>query len=271
MRDYPAARFVVCELGGAEWRNAQGKTPEAIAQLMDTLHGLVVQRLEAYNGRVTADRVVIVLEELEAVLDDLRLTDAKGYKATLLAVRNIARLGRKAGVHLVVATQSGKADSIDTSIRNNLRLRFLLRSVATVSRSLDCGHDLTQLGRGVAWVNSYDAMVQFPYAEQPRLPLWFVPAVVPAVVPAEQPEQLAEQLFKRVEQQEQPTEQTADMDVLAALAVLEQPPAVDILRLMLAGIRRGDSTNQIYTAVGGNRQRVYTQVNTLREALGGVQ
>jgi hypothetical protein len=64
---------------------------------------------------------------------------------------------------------------------------------------------------------------------------------------------------------------TTDMDILAAMAVLEQPPAGDILRAMVDGVRAGQSTNQIHATVGGNRQRVYEQVKVIRQALGGVQ
>ena len=277
LQSFPEARFIVCELGGAEWAGAIA-TPEAIATALEDAHALVKERLTAYSGTVTNERVVIILEEFEAVLDDLKLTDRQAYKDALLAARNIARLGRKAGVHLIVATQSGKADSVDTSIRNNLRLRVLLRSVSTVSRSLDCGHDLTQLERGHAWVNVGDVFTRLPLVSQPNLPLYGALGGSTADTTrgtdtnaGTASESLGNQFFSRVGTDTDTNAGTADLDILAAMATLEPVPERETLATMVAMVQAGESANAIYNEVGGNRGQVLAQIRVLKEHLGNEQ
>ena len=77
--------------------------------------------------------VVLVAEETESVLDDLRLTDRATRDATIIALRSIARLGRKAGIILVAVTQSGTTDVFDSHVRKNIGNVLLFRSEHTVS------------------------------------------------------------------------------------------------------------------------------------------
>ena len=59
-------------------------------------------------SQLTGDRmpyVYLVVEELEAVLDDLKITDKGVYQETLINLRQIARMGRKPGVGLIAVTQ----------------------------------------------------------------------------------------------------------------------------------------------------------------------
>jgi Cdc6-like AAA superfamily ATPase len=74
---YPLAQWLICDYGGAEWKNAQAKTAESISQTLTALSDMVQERLMRYEGNVPSnERLFVVLEEFESVLDDLKVSDA---------------------------------------------------------------------------------------------------------------------------------------------------------------------------------------------------
>jgi hypothetical protein len=269
---YPAAQWLICDYGGAEWKESQAKTANAIAETLIQLSELVQERLEVYAGRVNeSERLFVILEEFESALDDLKLLDRQLGKAALIAARDVARRGRKVGIHLIVVVQSGKADTLDTSIRNNLDMRLVMRSPATVQRSLEVTADMTQAARGEAWCNEVDAVVKVPYTQQPNLPL-YAPRIGSeggsgggmVQSTSSDAEPLGTAFFSRVE----PSEPVPDLDILEAIARMDSVPDNDTLSLMVAGVKRGDSANKIYSEVGGTRSEVLAQIRVLKETLG---
>jgi hypothetical protein len=116
--------------------------------------------------------IVLVCEETETILDDLRLTDRDARTACVIALRTIARLGRKAGVCLVAVTQAGTTDVFDAHVRKNLSNVLLFRSQHTVGETWRVSRDvrLAELPTGTAWSVRHNAAVAFPYVQRPVLP-----------------------------------------------------------------------------------------------------
>ncbi|MDR0839367.1 MAG: DNA translocase FtsK, partial [Oscillospiraceae bacterium] len=99
-----------------------------------------VRDLEGYNkamvkkGEVTLPQIVVVIDELA----DLMMTCGKEVEESIVRV---AQKGRAAGVHLVIATQSPRADVITGLMKANIPSRIALKvSSALESRIiLDAG------------------------------------------------------------------------------------------------------------------------------------
>ena len=91
-----------------------------------------VRDLEGYNKAMTQDgeapmpQIIIVIDELA----DLMMTAAKDVEES---VCRVAQMGRAAGVHLVIATQSPRADVITGLMKANIPSRIALK----VSSSLE--------------------------------------------------------------------------------------------------------------------------------------
>lgn len=175
-------QFVICEPGGVNW-GAQ-TTATTTAQIAQTI--LAMQReLERRQALLRAQDVdhvedlpeplpylVLVGEELESVLDDLRLTDRDTRTAAIVALRAIARLGRKCGVVLVAVSQSSSVDVLDAPTRRNLSNVLLFRSQHTVGETWRVSRDvkLAELPTGAAWSVRHNAVVSFPRMARPNLP-----------------------------------------------------------------------------------------------------
>jgi hypothetical protein len=106
--------------------------------------------------------VVLVVEEMEAVLDDLGDLDRSAQKATRIRLRQIARMGRKAGCALVAVTQAARTDVFDSHVRTNLANVFLFRNGQTTAEMFRVKVDLPGLAQGMAYSLQHGAMVQFP-------------------------------------------------------------------------------------------------------------
>ena len=116
--------------------------------------------------------IVLVAEETESVLDDLRLTDRSTRDATIIALRSIARMGRKCGVCLVAVTQSGTTDVFDSHVRRNLSNVLLFRSQHTTGETWRVSQSvkLAELPTGAAWSVRHSSVVSFPRMARPALP-----------------------------------------------------------------------------------------------------
>lgn len=278
-QNHPSAKWLICDYGGAEWKQAQAKSAEGIANTLIGLSELVQSRLGDFDGKVNeAARLFVILEEFESVLDDLKLLDSKLGKAALIAARDVSRRGRKVGIHLIVVVQSGKANTLDTAVRNNLDMRFVMRSPATVQKSLEVSADMTTAGRGEAWCNEVDCVVNVPYTRQPNLPLHGALGVVvadttqePRAVPADTVVDVTEPLgtafFSRAGTDTAKSDKMPDMDILAAIAALESVPEPATLATMVRMVKEGQSANAIHNEVGGNRSQVLAQIRQLKEVL----
>ncbi len=174
-----ACEFVITEPGGVNWgsQTTATTTPE-IARAILGVQGEMERRQELLR-RFDVDHVqdlaeplpylVLVAEETDAVLDDLRLTDRETRTATVIALRAIARMGRKAGVCLMAVSQSGTTDVFDSHVRKNLSNVLLFRSEHTVSETWRAGVKLSDLPPGAAWSVRHAAFVQFPHVARPQL------------------------------------------------------------------------------------------------------
>ncbi len=117
--------------------------------------------------------LMLVAEETDTVLDDLRLTNREMRTATVIALRNIARMGRKAGVCLLAVSQSGTTDVFDAHVRKNLSNVILFRSEHTVAETWRvAGVRLSTLPAGTAYSVPHGALLSFPLTSRPRLPIW---------------------------------------------------------------------------------------------------
>ena len=267
---HPAAQWLICDYGGAEWKQAQAHTADGIAETLISLSDVVQARLGRYEGNLAEnERLFVVLEEFESVLDDLKIMDSKLGKQALLAARDIARRGRKVGVHLIVVVQSGKADTLDTAIRNNLDMRLVMRCPATVQKSLEVSADMATAERGMVWCNESGGVVSVPFTKQPTLPLYALlggsgggSSMGISTDAGTASEPLGNQFFSRVPQNGEPVPNLDVLAVLAAVDGLEPATAGEIVRRVQAG----ESGNAIHAAVGGKRQNVLTAVRVARGA-----
>ena len=175
-------QVTICEPGGVNWAGqATATNTRDIAQTIGDVAG-ELERRQALLRSADVDHVqdlvpplpyvVLVAEETESVLDDLRLTDRATRDATIIALRSIARLGRKCGIVLVAVTQSGTTDVFDSHVRKNIGNVLLFRSEHTVSEMWRlAGVRLSDLPPGAAYSVRHGAMVSFPMTARPVLQL----------------------------------------------------------------------------------------------------
>ena len=174
-------QVTICEPGGVNWAGqATATNTRDIAQTIGDVHGELLRRQDLLRS-ADVDHVqdlvpplpyvVLVAEETETVLDDLKLTDRATRDATIIALRSIARLGRKAGIILVAVTQSGTTDVFDSHVRKNIGNVLLFRSEHTVGETWRIGGvRLQDLAPGWAYSVNHGGMVSFPMTARPVLP-----------------------------------------------------------------------------------------------------
>jgi len=175
------SEVVITEPGGVGWGAAATATnTREIAQTIIDVQGELVRRQDLLRS-ADVDHVqdlvpplpylVLVCEETETVLDDLKMQDRELRTATVIALRSIARLGRKAGVCLVAITQAGSLDVFDAHVRKNITNTLLFRSEHTVGETWRLpGVRLQDLPPGAAYSVRHSAMVNFPMTARPVLP-----------------------------------------------------------------------------------------------------
>jgi len=178
--------FAICELGGVNWPDATATTTPEIARAILAVQAEMMRR-QALLAAAEADHIedlpdappylVLLVEEIDATLDDLRIVGSRDQRAAaVVALRAIARMGRKAGVCLFAVSTSGTTDVFDPHVRKNMSSVLLFRSEHTVSETWRLpGVRLTDLEPGMAYSLRHGAMIRFPYARRPRLPLASLP------------------------------------------------------------------------------------------------
>jgi S-DNA-T family DNA segregation ATPase FtsK/SpoIIIE len=131
-------------------KKAAGALPGAGAELMKRYRMCAdsnARDLEGYNrlmrrteGGVTLPQVVVVIDELA----DLMLTAAKEVEES---VCRVAQMGRAAGVHLIIATQSPRADVITGLMKANIPSRIALKVASALESRiiLDAGGNADKL------------------------------------------------------------------------------------------------------------------------------
>jgi len=185
--------FVICELGGVNWPQATATTTLEIVAAILSAQAEMERRqglLRAYGVEHVQDLadappyLVLVVEEIDATLDDLRIVGGRDQRAAaVVALRAIARMGRKAGVCLFAVSTSGTTDVFDAHVRKNMSTVLLFRSEHTVSETWRLpGVRLTDLAPGVAYSLRHGEMVNFPRASRPSLRTAEPPQIEPPIL-----------------------------------------------------------------------------------------
>ena len=144
---YPKMKFFLLDLKeGVEFQVFQGlKRCEIVedqilaSELLEKADGIMRSRLkkikkaqcvdiDQYNKSVPKTkrlgRILIVVDEASQLFSTSRSEHFKFIKKSTSLVRDIAALGRAAGLHLLLATQKPEKRSVDTSIKTNLQGRL---------------------------------------------------------------------------------------------------------------------------------------------------
>lgn len=118
------------------------------------------------------DRIVVAIDEAS----ELFIMERSSKEAKVLAqgarelTDKIAKLGRAAGIHLILATQKVVKETIDTRVQTNINAKMCFR-VNTIASSMTVlnnkkAADLPKInGRGIWSVGSSDLVVQVPYLD----------------------------------------------------------------------------------------------------------
>ena len=178
-----AVEFVICEPGGVDWNSqANAYSDQGIARAVAAVYAEFERRQArlrdadaAHISRLPEQMpyLYLIVEEMEAVLDNLKDLDREAALNMRVQLRNIARMGRKEGVGLIAVTQVAKADVFDTHVRSNLANVFLFRNAQTVAEMFRLGRqvDLPSLPAGVAYSMAHERLIQFAPVPRPTLPL----------------------------------------------------------------------------------------------------
>jgi hypothetical protein len=174
-----SCEFVIAEPRAVNWGNQASATNTAdIAALIVATKEEMERRQDMLRqhdvDHITAlpappPYYVLVAEELDTVFDDLKLADRDLRTAAIVALRAIARMGRKAGVCLVAVSTSGTSDVFDAHVRKNLGNVLLFRSEHTVAESWRIGTKLNGLKPGMAYSVAHSDFVQFDAVHRPQL------------------------------------------------------------------------------------------------------
>lgn len=179
MRRAAPCEFRITEPGGVNWGS------QAAATRADDIAEVIVEtqrEMERRQGLLMAEDVdhiedlddpppyvVLVTEEMDAVLDNLKLTNLERRKQVLVALRDLARMGRKPGICLFSVSQSGTTDVFDAHVRKNMKNVLLFQSEHTVNEMWRVDIRLAELPIGAAYSVRHAAVVQFPQARRPLL------------------------------------------------------------------------------------------------------
>lgn len=104
----------------AEMEQRYSKFRDAFAKNLMEYNELLIQ--ENRNDEIMP-RMVIVFDEFA----DFMMQDKEFAQRIETAIKRLGQKGRAAGIHMIVCTQSPKAEIISTTIKNNLAARLCLR------------------------------------------------------------------------------------------------------------------------------------------------
>jgi hypothetical protein len=176
------SQFMVAERGGIDWNTqADARTIEGYATLLDTVEAERQRRGELMRAadvdhisglRERLPLLVVIIEEAESIYGRLFELDRTRAKQFVQTLRDIASLGRKQGIALVIATQTGTSNVFDAPTRRNLGNTLIFRSEAIVGDQFGVPRDvgLATLPSGTAYTLKYRSVVDFPLTTRPTLP-----------------------------------------------------------------------------------------------------
>lgn len=114
-------------------------------------------------------RVVIVFDEFA----DFMMQDKEFAQRIETAIKRLGQKGRAAGIHMIVCTQSPKAEIISTTIKNNLAARLCLRVTDSVASNVvmdtSGGENLAGKGDYLFKTNKEPARGKSPYLQPQAL------------------------------------------------------------------------------------------------------
>lgn len=176
------SQFLIAENGGVDWNmQTDARTLAGYAALLDAAvlenkrRTQLLRTANVSNIVQLAEHLpllVIVLEEAEGVYQRLFELDQKGAKRFRANLRDLAGQGRKQGIALIVATQTGSKEVFDMPTRNNLGNILVFRSKAMVGDwyGVPRTAGIQGLPSGTAYATRYDRLVTFPRISRPQLP-----------------------------------------------------------------------------------------------------
>lgn len=117
--------------------------------------------------------LVVVVEEAESVYSYFSLDNRERAREYAVTLRDLAQLGRKAGILLLVTTQTGTSGVFDIPTRKQFGTRLFFRSEPQVGDSWGIPRDfrLSELPTGTAYSMRHNGLVEFPLLARPQLPL----------------------------------------------------------------------------------------------------
>ena len=147
------------------------ETLDAVVKEMDRRFEYLEEHgyTEMDSKRDKLDRIVVLVDEASELFTVVR--SSKAVRASAESARDladkIAKLGRVAGIHLILATQKVVKETIDTRVQTNINARMIFRVNTTAGSMTVLGNKLAAelpeiQGRGIWSVGSRDLVVQTP-------------------------------------------------------------------------------------------------------------
>ena len=181
-RNVPA-EVLIAEREGVNWNDAAHV--QTVGGYMSLLDAIEAER-QRRAGLLRAEDVdhisalrqpppylAVLIEEAESIYSELSITDRDTARRFTVALRMLAAMGRKQGIMLICATQTGTGQVFDVPTRKNFGRRFLFRSEPAVGDAwgLPRSAGLAQLPPGTAYSLEHAGLVTFPLVARPTLPL----------------------------------------------------------------------------------------------------
>ena len=150
----------------AEMENRYSKFRDSFAKNLMEYNELLIQENRPDE---VLPRVVIVFDEFA----DFMMQDKEFAQRIETAIKRLGQKGRAAGIHMIVCTQSPKAEIISTTIKNNLAARLCLRVTDSVASNVvmdtSGGENLAGKGDYLFKTNKEPARGKSPYLQPQAL------------------------------------------------------------------------------------------------------
>jgi hypothetical protein len=177
-----ASQFMVLEKGGVDWNaQAAARTVEGYAAGLNAAEEERQRRVALLRAedvdhfsllRQPPPLLVVVVEEAESTYGRLFELDRNAARQFMATLRDLASQGRKQGIVLIVATQTGTTGVFDGPTRRNLGNTLIFRSEAIVGDQFGVPRTigLPTLPSGTAYTTKFACTVAFPLTSRPQLP-----------------------------------------------------------------------------------------------------
>jgi len=166
--NYP--KFAIVDLGNFDYANPVGTTVTDFLYILELFYIIFLGR-QKEGKNVRQRRLILLVEEFEAALAGIKSLSKTERSKAERRLGDIARMGRKANIHLLLVVQSGRAAEFPSNIRNNFGNVFIHRSPRNLSQMFACTHDITNLPIGLAWFDKGNGLVKFPLIAEPKMNL----------------------------------------------------------------------------------------------------